>query len=297
MMAPFVAFFIAQLNTIQQVALLFAWILAFFGFFGIIFSIGILLRNYFRTNSLDYLIVAGIFFFMSLILFTGIFVVQMIPPITEPSDKFILFMVAIFWGILIFLIFLHALRLRFDWNSKPKILWYFMLMWLLIYSIAAFFIISLETISGMIYTLSIFVMFISYLSIGVFLIYVYISVTPFRPTDRIELVRKVYILFGIIMILMSLNQFFLGALFLITDNVNFLSLAMAIQSLLGIIQGVPILYICVFYPELLLISHVQILRAIKLYQKVKRMPIENLKGDKLLVYLNSIPEACFEEIT
>ncbi|MHA2246544.1 MAG: hypothetical protein ACXADY_16500 [Candidatus Hodarchaeales archaeon] len=283
-----------QLNTVQQVALLLSLILALFGFFGIIFSIGILLRNYFRSNSLDYLIFAGIFFFMSLILFTGIFAVQMTPPITEPADKFILFMVAIFWGILIFLIFLHALRLRFDWNSKPKILWYFMLIWLLIYSIEAFFISSLETISGMIYTLSIFVMFISYLSIGVFLTYVYISVTPVKPTDRIELVRKVYTLFGIIMILMSLNQFVFGSLFLITNNRNFLSLAMAIQSLLGIIQGLPILYICIFYPELLLISHVQILRAVKLYKKVKRMPVENLKEDKLLVYLNSIPESCFE---
>ncbi|MFX0141475.1 MAG: hypothetical protein ACFFDN_48000 [Candidatus Hodarchaeota archaeon] len=283
-----------QLSTIQQVALFLAWILAFFGFFGILFSIGILLRNYFRSNSLDYLIFAGIFFFMSLILFTGIFVVQMMPPITEPSDKIILFTFAILWGILIFLIFLHTLRLKFDWDSKPKILWYFMLIWFLIYSIDAFFITSLETISGMIFTLSIFVMYISYLSIGVFLTYVYISVTPVKPTDRIELVRKVYILFGIIMILMSLNQFVFGSIFLITNNGNFLSLAMLIQSLLGIIQGLPILYICIFYPELLLISHVQILRAVELYKKVRRMPIENLKGDKLLVYLNSIPETCFE---
>ena len=288
------AFFLVQLTIIQQVALILSWILAFFGFFGIVFSIGILLRNYLRTKSLDYLIVAGIFFFMSLILFIGIPAVQIVPPISEFSDKIILFLVAILWGILIFLIFLHVLRLRFDWNEKPNILWYFMILWLLLWIIGAFFITSFDIISEMIYTLSIFVIFISYMSIGVFLTYVYISVTPVKPTARIELVRKVYILFGVIMILMSLNQIIFGSLFLITNNDNFLSLAMAIQSLLGIVQGLPILYICIFYPELLLISHVQILRAVKLYKKVKKMPVENLRGDKLLTYLNSIPEAYFK---
>ncbi|UCG01257.1 MAG: hypothetical protein JSW11_16775 [Candidatus Heimdallarchaeota archaeon] len=287
-------FLLVHLSSIQQVARLLSEILAFFGFFGIAFSIGILLRNYLRTKSLDYLIVAGIFFFMSLILFIGVFAVQIVPPISEPLEKITLFIVAILWGILIFLIFLHVLRLKYDWNSIPKILWFFTVLWYLLYSIVAFLITSLETISGIIYTLSIFVIFMSYLTIGVFLTFVYISVTPVKPTDRIELVRKVYILFGIIMIMMSLNQFLFGSLFIITNDINLLSLAMAIQSLLGIIQGLPILYICVFYPELLLISHVQILRAIKLYKKVKQMPIEHLRGDKLLTYLNSIPESCFD---
>ncbi len=287
-------FTIGQLNPVQQLTLLLAWILVLFGFVAILFSIGLLLQNYFRTNSLDYLIFAGIFFMTSLIVFTGTSIVQIVPPITNPSEKLILIAFSILWGVFTFLIFLHAFRLRYDWNTKPQALWYFVLLWLIFYSIAAVIMSLLDVISGMIYTFSIFVMFIFYFSIGLFLTYVYISVEPVQPTDRIEFVRKVYILFGIIMMLMSLNQFVFGSLFLITNDVYYFSIALLIHCLLAIIQGLPILYICLFFPELLLISHVQILRAVKLYQKVKKMPIETLEGDKLLVYLNSIPETLFE---
>ncbi|UCE12947.1 MAG: hypothetical protein JSV04_12235 [Candidatus Heimdallarchaeota archaeon] len=285
---------IGQLNPVQQFTVFLAWVLALFGFVAILFSIGLLLQNYFRTNSLDYLIFAGIFFMTSLIVFTGISIVQIVPPITELSDKLILIVFSILWGVFTFLIFLHAFRLRYDWKKKPRVLWYFSLLWFFFYSIAAIFMSFVDVVSGMIYTLSIFVMFIVYFYVGLFLTYVYISVAPVKPTDRIEFVRKVYILFGIIMMLMSLNQFVFGSLFLITNDSNVFSIALLIHCLLAIIQGLPILYICAFFPELLLISHVQILRAVKLYQKVKKMPTENLEGDKLLVYLNSIPETFFE---
>jgi len=285
---------IAQLNAIQQVALLLSWILVLFGFFAIAYSIGLLLRNYFQTKSLDYLIFAVLFFFTGLILFLGTYVVQIVPPITEPSDKLMLFVFVIFWGVYTFLIFIHALRLRYEWRVKTTVLWYFILLWLLIYSIAAFFISSLDVISEIIFILSIFVMYTFYFSIGLFLTFSYITVAPVKPTDRIELVRKVYIMFGIMMILTSLKQFVPGSLYLISNNVNYISLAMAIQGLFAIIQGLPVIYICVFYPELLLISHVQLIRAVKLYKMVKKTPTENLEGDKLLVYLNSIPEPFFE---
>ncbi|MFX0052562.1 MAG: hypothetical protein ACFE8U_14860 [Candidatus Hermodarchaeota archaeon] len=295
MMILMIPFLMVQLNALQQFTLLLSWILALFGFFGLAYSIGLLLRNYFRTGSLDYLIFAGIFFFTSLILFIGTSVVQMAPPIADLSDKLILLVYVIFWGIITFLIFLHAFRLRFDWSTKPVIPWYFMIFWLLIYTIAAFLISSLVVISGILFSLSIFVMNISYFVIGLFLTYVYISVAPVNPTARIELVRKVYIMFGVIMMLMSVNQFIFASLFLITSNIIYFSIAMMIQCLLGIIQGLPIIYICVFYPESLLISHVQILRALKLYKKIRKMPIEYLKGDKLFIYLNSIPEAIFDK--
>lgn len=152
----------------------------------------------------------------SLIVFIGTSVVQIVPPITKPSYKLILVVFSILWGVFTFLIFLHAFRLRYDWNRKPQALWYVVLLWFLFYTITTIFMSFVEVISGIIYTLSIFVIFIFYFLVGLFLTYVYISVAPVNPTDRIEFVRKAYILFGIIMMLISVNQFMFGSLFLIT---------------------------------------------------------------------------------
>ena len=232
------------------------------------------IKHFRQTGSIDYLILGGIFLVnasceLVYVLFDRHTYIL--------SDKFV--MISFYVGI--FLIFVHAIRLR--WETKPKVIWYGTLIWCSVMIIIALLLPetspSSEQIIGGFYRLW----------VGFVLFFAYTTVKPVIASKRINNIRKGVAVIALLIIIHGLVES-VGRLIVGSEEPFQLLLA-----ILTVIYSVFLFYHAIRYPELMLISHSQILRALKLYQELATTPMEKYKADHLVNYLKSIPADIFGE--
>ncbi len=185
-----------------------------------------------------------------------------------------------------FLLFVHAIRLRYELRDKPFLLlfgliWYIIIIILTVFRVETPYYDELFEQFGSVYILA----------AGMLFFYSYVYVTPIKPTNRILFVRKANIFIGIILVTYGIWGIIAGFIPIINQE-----LFAIISGLLLFHLGVILIYIALRYPESMLITHVQLLRAKELYKEVQKIPPENLGQNALLTYLSSIPEEIIKEI-
>ncbi|MFW9994726.1 MAG: hypothetical protein ACFFD4_21970 [Candidatus Odinarchaeota archaeon] len=277
---------------------------------------------YRRTGVADYLIFAGVFFSLSL----SVFFALVAPKINS----------LIFWQlrhvsmyVSYFLIFLHAVRLA--WSKQPKYLtvvmvtWFIMLVILTLLwepmpnerGVVLFWEMdphSLETIidprtegsklpemgAGLVIN-GVIILSTSHplLAYGFYFLtactYLCVILTqkPANPTPRITIARRLWILTGIV------NFSATGLLLFWPFSVTY-----ELAVILVIVELVLIAVVALKYPESMLITHVQLVRARKLYEIVQTISEKQIQEVKfaqfgiasLSEYLKSIPEDLMEEL-
>ncbi|MHA2253099.1 MAG: hypothetical protein ACXAD7_22235, partial [Candidatus Kariarchaeaceae archaeon] len=269
----------------------------------------VLFKEYFLTRILDYLYFAIFFVVGSVAQIIGLLVTD---------NNYLLLYQILFIAIntLFFLLFLHAVRIR--WEKTPLILMltislaYFALIILIVlwesmvqperakvlfwelphgktlyYPDGA----GITTSAGnMIYSTDYYYLTIlfAFLILSVTL-FVYIRLEPVYLTDKITLSRKLWIV--------AYSTFMIWGGFMLPwapDD------TLVVGSVFLVISLILIVYIALKIPESMLISKVQIRRAILLYDRVKQLTTKEEREEfgmgSLVDYLQSIPEELLDEL-
>ncbi len=141
-------------------------------------------------------------------------------------------------------------------------------------------------------------------------VYAYKTVKVVQPSHRAQRVKNtlfvgqsIQIIADLCIIIISLSMAFLLGEYLLldlslmfTDQIlaPFINIHYLITGITTLLTAIVFSSLIILYPEALLISHVQLLRAKKLYNEIQSTSIEHLKEDQLTKYLQSIPSTVFE---
>ncbi|MFX1250095.1 MAG: hypothetical protein ACFFCZ_00595 [Promethearchaeota archaeon] len=244
--------------------------------------LGVVVRNYFRIRSKDYLILAGFFLLGAFSMFSE--------PLSCITGNLLIWIIGVnSYFLMHFCVFLHVVRLR--WEKSPPTVW--------IVSIFFLFILQLEIIFRMLIGLNngpILIIEVFRFLVGILLLYCYISIVPVKPSDRIMAVKKWITIASMINIVPGIFSIIYGFLVLINPTLFSLELVDIVFFSVIALGGMIFIYVALRFPECLLISQVQLLRAKELYKKVQNTPIEQLDQDALITYLSTIPAEIFEEL-
>ncbi|MHA2247652.1 MAG: hypothetical protein ACXADY_22070 [Candidatus Hodarchaeales archaeon] len=261
-----------------------------------------LIRYYNRTKSLDYLILVGLFLLISSH--------QLLRPFFwhfpgSPEDlPFRLFALILdslwIWGI--FFGFLHLVRFRWGWKEKPTLVWYTGLIWVIILQLL--WVVVCGVILGPVWSLpldpiqlviiSLMGLHTFRLAVGALIIYVYLSESLVFPTNRTLAVKRILILVGLLLIVQGASYNITSLWFHFTQDPSLWPIHRLIMNGTLLIQGFAWTYMALRYPESMLISHAQVVRAIKVYKKILTTPAEIVDKDAILSYLKAIPPETFE---
>lgn len=261
---------------------------------------GVLVNQYRRTGVQDYLLFGGAFI---------LFFMMLIAAVIGSINKLLILMQIHHWcyNILFFLLFLHAMRMR--WDIAPRFLWYLGMIWCSILVFLIFFwelmpqpdravVLFLEMPHGhssyypdgagfmtkggvIIYSTAHNILRVFYsIYIWILLLYAYWTVKPVHTSERIILARRLMIsaiIMGLIYLVLCIPWF------------PYVPLLNAFLVLVFII----IAYVSIRIPEGLLISHTQILRVVKLYKEIKNLTpkqaVQRFGMPSLIDYLQNIP--------
>lgn len=258
----------------------------------------VLINHYRNTRILDYLLFAGFFIFGAM--------VRVIRIWGNANNLFLYQLTWLFADVGSLLLFFHAIRIR--WVKPPRLIFFSGLLWV---AFLVYFILSWEILTqlgdrevifwkmqstpyedppgagfiaangNIIYSTHypiLGTMFRVY--IGVLLTYSYSTISLVHPTNKIIQARKLFMYTSLIWFLsytMTLPWI---------NYIRFLDFTLSIGMIL-------ILYIFFIIPEGVLLSHAQITRASKLYDKVQNItPTRNLKNfgfNSIIEYINSLP--------
>ncbi|MFX0062803.1 MAG: hypothetical protein ACFFC7_11540 [Candidatus Hermodarchaeota archaeon] len=245
--------------------------------------LGVVVRNYLRIRSKDYLILAGFFLMGSLSMFSE--------PLSCITGNLLIWVIGVnCYFLMHFCVFLHVVRLR--WEKSPPAVWIVSIFFLLVLQLEIIFrTFLIEITNGPILTIEVFRFLV-----GLLLLYCYISIVPVKPSDRIMAVKKWITIASMINIVPGIFSIIYGLLALINPNLFSLELVDIVFFSVIALGGMIFIYVALRYPECLLISQVQLLRAKELYKKVQNIPIEQLDQDALITYLSTIPAEIFEEL-
>ncbi|MFX1255468.1 MAG: hypothetical protein ACFFCZ_27950, partial [Promethearchaeota archaeon] len=209
----------------------------------------ILIKYYRKTGIFDYLLFSGVFICASGHIFSLIMLTY-IPPQTFWS-----LIATLSYNIGLFLLLFHALRIK--WDILPRIIWF---------GICLQFIIVVSIVLSIIILPSDFNKYISILAdfnrifVLVIVIYIYSAIEHVIVDKRILTAQKLWIFAGGILLI--------SPLLLIGINLDLVQLfpfdeISKLSNLLGIFV---VVFITILYPETVLISRVQIIRALNLYK-------------------------------
>ncbi|UCG04090.1 MAG: hypothetical protein JSW11_08895 [Candidatus Heimdallarchaeota archaeon] len=249
-----------------------------------------LVKYYRKTQILDYL------------LFTGVFVCNAIGNFSSFIRTFIEFnfinpywikffhFLGYFFGILVYSPFLLLYSLRIKWDNPRRVAWYMatILTLLMIYcSFENFYFRNLYLLisnhSGFIDILT----NLSQFSILGFTIFVYLTSKQEIDDKRVKIARMLWIISGCFLLLAPL----FGIIYVMSGYANVWEDLMYVFSLVGILL---IAYVTIRYPEAVLFSHAQIIRAFTVYEKVVSLksgdPIHEYGVSALVDYLKRIPQ-------
>ncbi|MFX1515603.1 MAG: hypothetical protein ACFFC6_04780 [Promethearchaeota archaeon] len=233
----------------------------------------ILYKYYRKTSILDYLIFSSLFFsaFINLLIFAVNTDLEVSNPILSQIEMSS-------YIIIMFLILIHTFRIK--WEKTPPLIFYpnlllflFLLIpFELVFSPEAEILILINTL-GHLYRIGALI----------FAIYVYTTVNILIEDVRLERVRKLWILVGLLLILFPIQR--IGLILNFWGTNDFIE----IMSTTGLIL---VALIALIYPEFVLISKIQISKAINLYTEVLSFQSDQIEdfGMKVLVnYLRRIP--------
>jgi hypothetical protein len=246
--------------------------------------LGVVVRNYFRIRSKDYLILAGFFLLGAFSMFSE--------PLSCITGNLLIWIIGVnSYFLMHFCVFLHVVRLR--WEKSPPAVWIVSLFFLLVLQLE----IILRTFIIEITNGPILIIEVFRFVVGLLLLYCYITIVPVKPSDRIMAVKKWITIASMINIvpgIFSITYRFLGLI-----NPDLFSLVLVDIVFFSVIAlgGIIYIYVALRFPESLLISQAQLLRAKELYKKVQNTPIEQLDQDALITYLSTIPAEIFKELS
>ncbi len=275
------------------------WIIVFIGLITIVPST-VLTKQYLKTRVLDFLLFAG--------MFISAFLAASSHIVAGATDMLIYYQI-VQWSLSItsFLFFLHSVRLV--WVRTPTVIWYVGVIW---FALLMFLILLWEKMeqtetayvlfmemprtysdyypkgAGLVTDGGVTVLSTSHYTLAtlyrlfgaVLLLYAYSSVRPISPSERIKLSRRLWIANSVILLVWTI--------YLLPGVPH-------IPYMNGLILVILIIvaYIAIFIPETMLISHVQLLRALELYKKVQqvdtRREIEAFGTESIVRYLERIP--------
>ena len=261
----------------------------------------VIVKQYRRTGIDDYLLFAGAFFTFSILL-----TVSFIGIVT--NWLFIMQLDHWLYNSLFFLWFLHSVRMR--WDRTPRIVWYTGVIW---YSILMFLILFWEGMSPqpeqaivlfmeMPHTHSTYYPFgagimtsggviiystahgilrlLFHMYVWAILLYAYWTVKPVYSSERIILARRLMIFAGLI-----------GLIYMIL-SLPWLPEIPLLNAILFVGFGL-VIYVAIRIPEGLVLSQVQIIRAVGLYKQVKdlssELAVKRFGMPSLVEYLQNIP--------
>jgi hypothetical protein len=240
------------------------------------------IRNYYRIGSLDYLIFAGWFFTNGFGFLTS--PIQMwllaeygvIDPvfnlIFETNQSLIFFFTAS-----------HALRLKWQWKDKPIILWIILVAFTLFLPLDALLEgFMIDILPGDVDLLGMFLFDLYYSIIWLF---AYFSVKPGFNDTRIRIVIAIWRFVGLTDLLISCMMLTAIALAVLGISPLLIYQGFEIIVYLAIPYATSIFLVGVLFPEAMLISEAQILRARKLYDTLERSQPEVIEKTRLLDYM------------
>ncbi|MFW9996722.1 MAG: hypothetical protein ACFFD4_32065 [Candidatus Odinarchaeota archaeon] len=260
------------------------------------------IRNYYKVKTSDYLALFGIFFvtFINTAFnFTRTLLeIDMGSPLTYNIINSLFYLA-------IFFIFIHALLLRWSWKKKPAIIWFGGITWFVFVFIDRLFLFTGATFIDTVITnnavesfpllgtIRLVVDSISSYGIivitGILMVYAYLTFTPARLTKRTRMVRRLFMIGSTVMVLWGIVSmiFYLLTWWSLVSMASFITQMIA-WSLLA--------YAAIRYPEAMLISKVQLLRAEVLYQRAKNMDLQDemMNPDRIMDYLKDIPPEIFQ---
>ena len=107
-------------------------------------------------------------------------------------------------------------------------------------------------------------------------------------------VKRVIILVCLLSIVQGVSYNITLVITFFTQDSSLWGVRGLITYIIGLIQALAFTYIALRYPEAMLISHAQVLRATEVYKKVLTTPAEIVDKDAILSYLKVIPPEAFE---
>lgn len=250
----------------------------------------ILVRNYRRIGSIDYLIFSGLFCSIMITDIAALFWSY------NPETNLFNLLTGTFHMLASLFFFLHFVHLR--WEETPRIIWITGIVWYVSASLTIPINVLFPDLNQYVIFVVIYGVFLRLfvLSLG---IYTYTTISPHYPTKRINTVVKVWTIFLILNIFASIVSQVIFVRSLLNPEISGLSVQMEIY--LRFFQPLIILlifFIAIRYPESMLVSHAQIIRATKLYELfgISQKPETSLSKDQLLAYISSFPPETVEAL-
>ncbi len=285
------------------------WAYLFISFFCIIPS-ALLLRYYAITHVLDYLIFAFVFIFVSINQFSSYIMIE------YPRNVILNQIVTSSYILVYLFIYFHAIRLNHE--KSPKLLWllgfipYMILQILIMFyktdglpKTANLFVFTMHNVDsyevgvgfktgniilmgqGFDYLISIYRIFTL-----LYAIYAYFNTKIAVSDNRLQIVRYLWITIGVL----TMGRPFMY-LFDLFTNLEFSQLTRSSFDLFAIFV-IP--FIIIRYPEYVLISKTQLIRAAYLYKKVKSININQTSTqtdiDQIYKYIRNLPPEIFRNI-
>ena len=291
------------------------WIIIIIGFISLIPTI-ILLRQYLKTFVTDFLLFSGIFLSVTIAAFSQIF---------ADGTNILLFFQLQYWALVCTFLFFFLHGSRILWKRTPIIIWFIGISWFVLLTVlicfykimpqeeTAFVLFmempaiagsyypkgaGIETNSGVILHSTSYT-FLSTLyslySTGI-LLYAYITIKPQYPSQKVVLAKKMWIIVASLIFVYSLC----GIPWIYNYFNSIMAMNFNFSLVFVLIAEIMCACIAIFIPESLLISHVQLMRAHKLYEKVQGLKsseeIARFGMETLVEYLKSIPIQLMTEI-
>ena len=267
---------------------------------GLIFIIPavILIRNYIFVGSPSYLLFASLFGFVILD--------QIIVSLDREEFIFEILITLSFVSIYVIVIQLSSDIID---NKLPvsNLIWRSIALGVLIFTVILKYLILKEFISVNYTPLRITIGELYRIFAGYLVIYSFKNTKFVVESDKTMVIRKYWVICGYLITitgifrsLFNTIEWFLLVPFnkdqdsILVSNIDFASEFIGLLSVLSL--GVIILYIALFYPETMLLSHVQVIKAARIYDIVERYSRIEFKSERteehtaLIEYINTIPK-------
>ncbi len=263
-----------------------------------------LIRYYRKTGMFDYLLLAGVFTCLILNLFIGhSFYIPIIPEPMPTIDLLLNLVQSLPYELAFFLIVVYSIRIK--WEKSPRVVWWTTILWGSLWLGSPFFFftfyntITIQLPEQILILHAIFhwLCYLLALMIGVL---AYVTTKQVIEDERVRRAKNLWILgvlipiiYYIEMILSWLSYWPYYWASLPYEPIGFHLVVRTIGLFSAIFGIIIIAYVTIRYPEAIIFSYAQLIRASKLYQEIASLksgrPIQEFGMDSLVKYLKSIP--------
>lgn len=228
----------------------------------------ILVKNYFKLGTKEYLIFGGFFLSVTInlvILFVKPWNINLNDEMLPPNLILLVKIEYISFNLTYFFLYLHSYRLL--WEKPPRFitlgwsLFSLLMLALIVFTLPSLLFVTIWVLLSELYRLS----------AGLLGVLAYRSVQPINPTYRIQRITRMWKWVSGLTLFNGIFQMLILVLYGISWNPILLSIRSSTIITLGLISLGVACYIAIIFPESMLVSHAQLARANKLYVKVKEI--------------------------